>query len=103
MCVPVVLLVACGSTSDPHVAAGPGSTAPRSCPSFALSLVAGARGEPTPVRAAELYASRAHVSGPAWHIVHRKQNEVTLESGNNTLHTIEGLDHTWLVDSGSLC
>jgi hypothetical protein len=73
---------------------------------FALSLVSGRGGQPTPVAAAAWFARHGGVAGiPArgWRQASRQGRDATVRSGPVTLHAVQGPDRKWQVDSGSWC
>ena len=82
-------------------------TSTTSCSSFSLSLASNTGGQPTPLAAAVTF--RAHdpaaqgYPGTGWHETTRDGGSATLRSGSATLHTVQGSDGTWQVDSGSTC
>jgi preprotein translocase subunit SecD len=92
------------------MAASAGSTAtadPSPCSkSFELSLVSDRNGQPTPEKAAEWFAAHGGIGDiPAagWHTTSGSTGTATVQSGNSTLHVIQGPDQTWQVDSGHNC
>lgn len=104
---------ACGSGSAHPAAAQAAQATPATarpaCASgsaFALSLVSGTGGQPTPVAAAAWFARHGGVAGiPArpWRQASRQGRDATVRSGPVTLHAVQGPDQTWQVDSGSWC
>jgi len=106
---------ACGSRSaggEPVPAAGApsqASTTTSTCGSgsgFAVSLVSDRGGQPTPVRAAQWFATHGGVPGiPAdgWRETSRSDGNALVASGSVRLHVIQGTDRTWQVDSGERC
>ena len=108
--------LACGSGSAHPAAAPAAQAAPATaaaarpaCASgsaFALSLVSGRGGQPTPVAAAAWFARHGGVAGvPArgWRQASRQGRDATVRSGPVILHAVQGPDRTWQVDSGSWC
>jgi preprotein translocase subunit SecD len=92
------------------MAASTGSVAtadPSPCStSFELSLVSDRNGQPTPEKAAAWFASHGgigNVPGRGWHVTSSSAGTATVQSGNSTLHVIQGPDRTWQVDSGHNC
>jgi hypothetical protein len=106
---------ACGSPSaggEPVPAAdapSPASATTSTCgggSGFAVSLVSDRGGLPTPVRAAQWFASHGGVPGiPAggWREISRDDGNALVASGSVRLHVIQGPDRTWQVDSGERC
>lgn len=73
---------------------------------FALSLASDTGGQPSPVAAANWFATHGGV-GPlprhGWHVVRRDAEGVRLRAGSSTVHVMQGRDGTWQVDSGTRC
>jgi hypothetical protein len=107
----------CGLLAAGCAAAGrPPATAPRatgqdvstsSCSGFALSLALDRGGQATPLAAAQYFAARQqrtwHSPKSGWYVSGQSGNGVSVRSGKTTLHTVQGSDQTWQVDSGKRC
>jgi hypothetical protein len=104
-CMVALLAAACSATSAP-----PGArqqiVSSVSCSGFALSLVLGLGGQPTPVAAAQWFAAHGgmtEVPRSGWYVSGHDSNGASVRSGSTTLHTVQGGDAKWLVDSGQRC
>jgi hypothetical protein len=109
----LLAVAGCGSRAAP---APPAAPAPAAVPAarsscatgsaFQLSLASSRGGRPTPAAAAAWFARHGGVPGipdAGWQEVSRATRSATLRSGPVTLHTTQGPDRTWQVDSGQRC
>lgn len=65
---------------------------------FAVSLVSGSGGEPSPEDAASAQSGR-----DGWRVVTHDSNGATVISDRSLRHAIRGADGTWQVDRGHDC
>lgn len=78
-----------------------------SCSGFALSLASDRGGQATPLAALQYFAAHRQRTWAApksgWSVSGQDPNGVSVPSGSSTLHTVQGSDQTWRVDSGKRC
>ena len=84
-------------------------TRPPSCCNYSgieLSLVSDRGGQPSPVKAAEWFATHggvANIPASQWSKASEDSQGATFFSGKTVLHVMRGTDGMWLVDSGRHC
>lgn len=110
-CLCLLIAASCGPATD-----GPRANPNRdgnhpvsttSCSGFALSLASDRGGQATPLAAAQFFVAHRQrafaMPGSGWNVSARDGNGVSIRSGSSTLHTVQGTDRTWQVDSGKTC
>jgi hypothetical protein len=106
-CISVLLVAACAATASAPRANSHQNLATSSCSGFALSLASTRGGQATPLAAAEYFAANRQrtfaVPSSGWYVSAQDGNGVSVRSGSSTLHTVQGTDQTWQVDSGKRC
>lgn len=96
-------LAGCGSAKKPAQRV---ATACAQRTGFELSLISDRGGRSTPVAAANWFARHGGVHGiprGGWRLTNENHGSATLASHNAVLHTLQGSDGTWQVDSGYTC